>query len=298
MSKTGATESPLPPLTTGLLHDAFGHLFRRCHLRSQQAFARAFEECDHDLSPLQFGILELVLLNPGISHGALADGMVTAPSVVTTAMKPLRAAGFLVEEVPAGDARRCGYRLSKEGEALFSSASWHIMVAEEMLVGPLKRGRAGNAETALAAAGGERAAVGLASPAHDESGLFRGRVAVRSRRFTQHCRPGVGYGIHRSVYRPLRLSPRPSERQRARAEVHGRGRAPSPAMGPRVEPEDDSGGVWGARATTADNVPRGPLTSARSEVVRGSHRGLHGRIGSMRRHSASERAHRMFEARF
>jgi hypothetical protein len=47
------------------------------------------------------------------------------------------AVGFLVEEAPAGDARRCGYRLSKAGEAVFSSASWHIMVAEEILVGPL-----------------------------------------------------------------------------------------------------------------------------------------------------------------
>jgi DNA-binding MarR family transcriptional regulator len=136
-SKTGSARRPDPRLTTGLLHDAFGHLLRRCHLRSQQAFARAFEACDGELSPLQFGILELVLLNPGISHGALAEGMVTAPSVVTTAMKPLRAAGLLVEEVPAGDARRCGYRLSKAGAAFFSTASFHIMVAEEILVGPL-----------------------------------------------------------------------------------------------------------------------------------------------------------------
>ena len=73
----------------------------------------------------------------GISHRALAGGMVTAPSVVTTAMKPLRAAGFLVQETPRGDARRCGYRLSKAGEALISSASWPVMVAEEILVGPL-----------------------------------------------------------------------------------------------------------------------------------------------------------------
>ena len=73
----------------------------------------------------------------GISRGALAEGMVTAPSVVTTAMKPLRAAGFLVEETPRGDARRCGYRLSKAGEAFFRTASFYIMVAEEILVGPL-----------------------------------------------------------------------------------------------------------------------------------------------------------------
>jgi ApbE superfamily uncharacterized protein (UPF0280 family) len=41
----------------------------------------------------------------------------------------------------------------------------------------------------------------------------------------------------------LRLSSRPSERQRVRAGIHGRGRAPSPTMGPRVKPEGDSGEV-------------------------------------------------------
>jgi hypothetical protein len=57
--------------------------------------------------------------------------------VVTTAIKPLRAAGFLVAEVPARDARRCGCRLSKAGAAFFRTASFHVMVAEAILVGPL-----------------------------------------------------------------------------------------------------------------------------------------------------------------
>jgi len=122
-------------LRTGLLHQAFGHLFRRTHLRSQQAFARAFD--GSDLSPLQYGILELVLLNPGITHGELAEGMVTAPSVVTTAMKPLHRAGFVVEETPAGDARRCGYSLSPAGEGYFAAVRARILEAEELLVGPL-----------------------------------------------------------------------------------------------------------------------------------------------------------------
>lgn len=122
-------------LETGLLHQAFGHLFRRCHLRSQQAFARVFE--DRGLSPLQYGILELVMLNPGISQGAIAEGMVTAPSVVTTAMKPLRAAGYLSEEPAAEDARRSGYRLTKAGKAFFDEVSIKILVADELLVGPL-----------------------------------------------------------------------------------------------------------------------------------------------------------------
>src|SRR3546814_1245267 len=50
--------------STGLLHESLGHLLRRGHLRSQEAFARSVA----GISPLQYGILELVLLNPGIRH--------------------------------------------------------------------------------------------------------------------------------------------------------------------------------------------------------------------------------------
>src|SRR3546814_19970614 len=100
MSRGGAVKQSPP--TTGRLHEAFGHLFRRCHLRSQQAFARVFD--GYGLSPLQYGLLELVLLNPGIGHGALTEALATAPSVVTTAMKPLRAAGPVVRS----EGRRVG----------------------------------------------------------------------------------------------------------------------------------------------------------------------------------------------
>jgi len=134
MSRSSTAKKP-ETLHTGLLHDTFGHLFRRCHLRSQQAFARAFE--GSDLSPLQYGIMELVLLNPGITHGELAEGMVTAPSVVTTAMKPLRRIGFLVPQSSSADARRCGYTLSPAGEAYFAALRGQILAAEDLLVGPL-----------------------------------------------------------------------------------------------------------------------------------------------------------------
>jgi len=122
-------------LRTGLLHQAFGHLFRRAHLRSQQAFARAF--AGSELSPLQYGILELVLLNPGITHGELAEGMVTAPSVVTTAMKALHEAGFLVKRTASDDGRRSGYFLSPGGEAFFAALRDQILKAEELLLAPL-----------------------------------------------------------------------------------------------------------------------------------------------------------------
>jgi DNA-binding MarR family transcriptional regulator len=136
MSKAGSTEQPPLPLVTPPLHESLVPLLRRCHLRGQQAFAIAFQ--GQALSPLQYDILDLVMLNPGIGHGALAEAMAAAPSVVTTAMKPLRAAGHVVlEETAGGDARRRGYRVSKAGNAFFLSVSLDMLLAEELLASAL-----------------------------------------------------------------------------------------------------------------------------------------------------------------
>ncbi|MGF1594463.1 MAG: MarR family winged helix-turn-helix transcriptional regulator [Kiloniellaceae bacterium] len=135
MSKAWPTYPFFPFYTTGLLHDTFGHLFRRCHLRSQQAFTRVFG--GYGVTPLQYGILELVSRNPGITHRELAEAMVTAPSVVTTAMKALHRDGLLDLTPLSGDARHRHYRLSKAGENLFVLVQERIFDAEELLVGPL-----------------------------------------------------------------------------------------------------------------------------------------------------------------
>ncbi len=136
MSKAANAEAE-EDLRSGLLHAAFGHLFRRTHLRSQQAFARAFGGCQ--LSPLQYGILELVQLNPGITHGELAEAMVTAPSVVTTATKPLLASAFLEKTQSPDDARRSGYCLTSAGAAYFGKVRHLILDAEALLLAPLSK---------------------------------------------------------------------------------------------------------------------------------------------------------------
>ena len=125
-------------VNTGRLHDALGHLFRRSHLRSQRAFALAF--AGSGLSPLQFGILELVLLNPGITQGELAEALVAAPPVVTTAMKPLRRDGLLDEQTPEDDARCSSYRLSDSGQDFFVMYRERLEQAEALLLAPLSPG--------------------------------------------------------------------------------------------------------------------------------------------------------------
>lgn len=136
MNRRGVSRwRPLQLYSTGLLHESLGHLLRRGHLRSQEAFARVF--AGHGISPLQYGILELVLLNPGIRHGEVTEALATAPSVITTAMKPLRHDGLLEQEAPRDGARHGGFRLTDAGEGFFVMVEERLLEAEALLAGPL-----------------------------------------------------------------------------------------------------------------------------------------------------------------
>lgn len=133
--RTAAERRALLLVTTGLLHDALGHLFRRAHLRSQAAFAKAFDGVG--ISPLQYGILELAMLNPGITHSEIAEAMVTAPSVVTTAMKPLLDDGLLEKRADHGDGRCVGCHLTQAGQDFMVMFGERILDAEALLLAPL-----------------------------------------------------------------------------------------------------------------------------------------------------------------
>ena len=133
-----AGQGEVPPsasLDYGLLNELVGHLLRHAFLRGHQAFAEAFS--GEALTPLQFMVLELVDRNPGVTHRDVAAAMSTAPSVLTTALKPL-VAGRLLEQVGVtGDGRRVGYRLSPEGRAYFHALRPRIDAAERLLLAGL-----------------------------------------------------------------------------------------------------------------------------------------------------------------
>lgn len=122
-------------LDYGLLNRLVGHLLRHAFLRGHQAFAEAFS--GESLTPLQFMVLELVDRNPGVTHRDVAAAMSTAPSVLTTALKPL-VAGRLLEQVGVtGDGRRVAYRLSLEGRTYFHALRPRIDAAERLLLAGL-----------------------------------------------------------------------------------------------------------------------------------------------------------------
>lgn len=124
---------PAPPRTLdyGLLNDLGGHLFRHAFLRGQQVFGEVF--ADAGITPLQFMTLELVSRNPGVTHKEICAAMASAPSVITTTLKPLIAKGALLRERKTGDGRRIGYRLSPQGETWFQGIRPRIHAAEEKL---------------------------------------------------------------------------------------------------------------------------------------------------------------------
>ncbi|WP_420348125.1 MarR family winged helix-turn-helix transcriptional regulator [Pelagibius sp.] len=122
-----------PPqhLDYGLLNGLGGHLFRHAFLRGQQVFSEVF--ADQAITPLQFMTLELVMLNPGVTHKDICAAMASAPSVMTTSLKPLIRDGVLLRERKTGDGRSIGYRLSAKGETWFKTIRPQIDLAEDKL---------------------------------------------------------------------------------------------------------------------------------------------------------------------
>lgn len=122
-----------PPkhLDYGILNDLGGHLFRHAFLRGQQVFSEVF--AGNGITPLQFMTLELVSSNPGITHKDVCEAMASAPSVMTTTLKPLIRDGVLLRERKDGDGRRIGYRLSPKGQAWFDELRPQIETAEDKL---------------------------------------------------------------------------------------------------------------------------------------------------------------------
>lgn len=130
------------------LDDLLGHLLRKGALAGQRAFAEAFGATD--LSPVQYGLLCVVLDNPGVAHKALAQAIAAAPSIVTTALKPLLAEGLVVQSLDPDDARSSRYRLSPKGRGYLARLRPRIADAERRLGARLAAGEAAELRALLA----------------------------------------------------------------------------------------------------------------------------------------------------
>lgn len=124
-------------LDYGILNDLTGHLLRHAFLRGQQVFAGVF--ANDDVTPLQFMAVELFSKNPGITHLQASKALSTAPSVMTTCLRPMIARGLVAKAAVSGDGRKVGYRLTEVGDRWFRAMRERIWLAEDELLKPLDK---------------------------------------------------------------------------------------------------------------------------------------------------------------
>lgn len=117
------------------LDTLLGHLLRKAHLLAQRTFAAAFAE--EGMSPVQYALLSVLEARPDIGHRALGEAVATAPSVVTTTLKPLLADGLVLHGRDPGDARLRVYRLSAAGNAKLVRSRRSLTICERDLASAL-----------------------------------------------------------------------------------------------------------------------------------------------------------------
>ena len=138
-----------PDLNYGDLNDVAGHLLRPAYVQAQKTCADTFKE--EDITSLQFGAIDLILLNPGVAHKDLAAALSAAPSVLTTALKPLLAAKRISSDTYPEDRRQSAYRLTRQGETWFRPLKKKLRKADKSLIGGLSAAEATNLKAALRA---------------------------------------------------------------------------------------------------------------------------------------------------
>jgi DNA-binding MarR family transcriptional regulator len=124
-------------LKTGRLNDLIGHLLRHAFRTGQKAFLKAYP--NREITPLVYGVFELIRLNPGVSHNAICEQLGIVKSVLTTALKPHLEARQIIQRPGKNDERAVGYTLSPKGKVWFQEISGKIIEAEANLTSALSK---------------------------------------------------------------------------------------------------------------------------------------------------------------
>ncbi|MEV0651251.1 MarR family transcriptional regulator [Phytomonospora sp. NPDC050363] len=103
----------------------------------------------HDLKPKHAGVLQALLLFPGISQQELAQSMGVAPSLMVGLLDHLEAADAVRRERDPGDRRRQVIEVTAEGRRLFALCAESAAAIESELLDGLGE-RAGEFRLALA----------------------------------------------------------------------------------------------------------------------------------------------------
>ena len=99
----------------GPLANIVGFKVRRLHNLLNQQWAQLASSLDVSETPVESGIVVLIGINPGISHGYLADLLGVEASTLSQAMAPLVRRGLVRYEPAPADRRARHFYLTEAG---------------------------------------------------------------------------------------------------------------------------------------------------------------------------------------
>jgi len=103
----------------GLLPELIGFNLRRTQIKIFQAFAETVGR--HDITPGQFGVLEIINANPGLNQSELGVAMGVDRSTVVAVIDRLEGRDLVVRAPSPKDRRSYALRLSPGGEELLAT---------------------------------------------------------------------------------------------------------------------------------------------------------------------------------
>ena len=131
----GLTEAQKRRLRAYSLHDAPGHLIRRCQQRAVDLF---IEEVGEDgPTPPQFGVLLCVFQNPGLSQTELVRASGIDRSTLTEILRRMISRGLVSRTRTAEDRRANALRLTPAGEVALASAFDAMQRSQDRILEPL-----------------------------------------------------------------------------------------------------------------------------------------------------------------
>ncbi|MFM8691381.1 MAG: MarR family winged helix-turn-helix transcriptional regulator [Limnohabitans sp.] len=117
------------------LNEAPGHMIRRLHQMAVAAFAR--EVTGHDITPVQFGLLHVLVQSPGLDQVTLAKRVALDAATSGSVITRLEAKGWIERSADRKDRRRKLLMATPQGKAMIERISESVNLAQERMLEPL-----------------------------------------------------------------------------------------------------------------------------------------------------------------
>ncbi len=112
MDQAVAHSLPVEDVAVGPLRNSLGFLLRMAQL---QVFEHYFIEGSFELKPGEFSVLTLIMHNPGIRQGVLAQRLMIKRAHMTKLIRAMEKSGYVERTIPDEDRRSVTLTLTRKG---------------------------------------------------------------------------------------------------------------------------------------------------------------------------------------